>query len=104
MTPKDLKDPIPQIKQHRDIIDRLDAVLIYTLAERFNQTAAVGKIKGDYDLPTSSLDREAEQMVRFERIALEAGLDPDFAKKFLNFMIGEVIKKHELYKNKANKE
>ena len=30
------------LKDHRKSIDRLDAILIYTLGERFNHTKAVG--------------------------------------------------------------
>ena len=33
------------LKEHRDSIDRLDAVLVYTLAERFKHTQAVGQLK-----------------------------------------------------------
>jgi hypothetical protein len=30
------------LRDHRAAIDRLDAILVYTLAERFKQTQAVG--------------------------------------------------------------
>ena len=30
------------LKDHRDSIDRLDAILVYTLGERFKHTQAVG--------------------------------------------------------------
>ena len=32
---------------------------------------------------------------RLEKLAEEANLDPEFAKKFLTFIIGEVIRHHE---------
>ncbi len=86
------------LKEHRDSIDRLDAVLVYTLAERFAQTQAVGKLKAEYDLPPSDLTREAEQIERLQTMALEADLDPEFAKKFLNFVIDEVIQHHKKHK------
>ena len=85
------------LKEHRDSIDRLDAVLIYTLAERFAHTQAVGKLKAEHDLPPSDPTREATQIARLERMAEESGLDPEFAKKFLNFVIAEVIRHHEQY-------
>jgi len=59
------------LRDHRDSIDRLDAILVYTLAERFKQTQ------------------------RLERLSQEADLDPDFARKFLSFIISEVIRHHE---------
>ncbi|WP_430465201.1 chorismate mutase [Tabrizicola sp.] len=83
------------LKEHRQSIDRLDAILVYTLAERFKHTQAVGKLKAAHDLPPSDPAREARQIERLERLAEEANLDPEFAKKFLTFIIGEVIRHHE---------
>ena len=85
------------LKEHRDSIDRLDAVLIYTLAERFSHTQAVGRLKAEHELPPSDPTREATQIARLERMAEESGLDPEFAKKFLNFVIAEVIRHHEQF-------
>ena len=83
------------LKDHRDSIDRLDAILVYTLAERFKQTQAVGRLKAAHDLPPSDPDREANQMARLELLAQQADLDPELAKKFLTFIIQEVIRHHE---------
>ena len=83
------------LKDHRDSIDRLDAVLVYTLAERFKHTQAVGRLKAKHTLPPSDPLRESQQIERLQRMALDADLNPEFAKKFLNFIIGEVIQHHE---------
>jgi len=83
------------LKEHRESIDRLDAILVYTLAERFKHTQAVGRLKAAHDLPPSDPARESEQIARLERLAEEADLDPEFARKFLNFVISEVIRHHE---------
>ena len=83
------------LKDHRASIDRLDAILVYTLAERFKHTQAVGKLKAEHDLPPSDPNREARQIERLEWLSKEADLDPEFAKKFLTFIIGEVIRHHE---------
>ena len=80
---------------HRDSIDRLDAVLVYTLAERFSHTQAVGELKAEHDLPASDKSREATQIARLEQLAQDADLDPEFARKFLNFIIQEVIQHHK---------
>ena len=87
------------LNDHRDSIDRLDAILVYTLSERFRHTKAIGKLKAENDLLPSDPDREAYQISRLENLADEAGLDQKFAKNLLNFIIQEVIqhhKKHQL--------
>ena len=86
------------LHDHRESIDRLDAILVYTLAERFKHTKAVGRLKAEHDLPPSDPAREARQIERLEWLATEADLDPDFAKQFLSFIISEVIRHHEKLK------
>jgi chorismate mutase len=83
------------LREHRESIDRLDAILVFTLAERFKHTQGVGALKAAHGLPPSDPAREAEQIARLERLAAEADLDPAFAKKFLTFVISEVIRHHE---------
>ena len=83
------------LAEHRASIDRLDAILVYTLAERFKQTQSVGRLKAEHDLPASDPSREARQIERLEWLAKEADLDPEFARKFLTFIICEVIRHHE---------
>jgi len=83
------------LHEHRASIDRLDAILVYTLAERFKHTQAVGWLKAEHALPPSDPAREARQIARLESLAAEADLDPEFAKKFLGFIISEVIRHHE---------
>jgi len=85
------------LAKHRNSIDRLDAILLYTLAERFKQTQAVGALKAVHDLPPSDPAREAEQIEKLENLAAKADLDPEFAKKFLSFIIQEVIQHHKKY-------
>lgn len=83
------------LKDHRESIDRLDAILVYTLAERFKHTQAVGVLKATHALPPSDPARETTQIERLEDLAKRADLDPVFAKKFLNFVIAEVINHHK---------
>lgn len=88
-------DPHAALERCRRSIDNLDAVLIHTLAERFKLTQAVGELKAAHGMPPSDLDREAMQVERLRRLAEEADLDPEFAEKFLAFVIAEVIHHHE---------
>jgi len=83
------------LKDHRESIDRLDAILVYTLGERFKHTQAVGVLKATHDLPPSDPAREEAQIARLTDLANRADLDPEFAKKFLNFIIQEVIQHHK---------
>ncbi|WP_300033574.1 chorismate mutase [uncultured Roseobacter sp.] len=87
------------LKEHRSSIDRLDAILVYTLGERFKHTQAVGKLKAEHDLPPSDPSREAAQIERLEDLANQADLDPEFARKFLNFIIAEVIQHHRKHQS-----
>ena len=55
-----------ELAEARATIDNIDAALVHILAERFRCTQAAS-----------------------------SGLDPDFAEKFLGFMVREVIRHHE---------
>ena len=85
------------LKSHRESIDRLDAILVYTLGERFAHTQAVGQPKAKHALPPSDPARETQQITRLQDLAQRADLDPEFAKKFLNFIVQEVIQNHKTY-------
>lgn len=52
-------------------------------------------LKAQHDLPPSDPAREEKQIARLEELATQADLDPEFAKKFLNFIIQEVIQHHK---------
>ncbi len=79
----------------RSSIDNIDAALIHMLAERFKATQRVGRLKARHKLPPSDPQREKNQIARLKQLAANAELDPDFAEKFLNFIIEEVIRHHQ---------
>ncbi|MCQ9368347.1 chorismate mutase [Brevibacterium sp. 50QC2O2] len=79
----------------RASIDNIDAALIHILAERFRLTEAVGELKATVELPAADPAREARQVARLRRLAEDSDLDPEFAEKFLAFIVAEVIHRHE---------
>jgi chorismate mutase len=88
----------PELRRLRDSIDNIDAALVHLLAERFKCTQRVGEFKATHGLPPADPGREAEQIERLRKLAATAKLDPDFAEKFLAFIVQEVIRHHEAIK------
>lgn len=91
----------PELQALRDSIDNLDAALVHILAERFKCTQQVGELKARLRLPSSDAARERQQVERLRSLARAANLDPDFAEKFLAFIIKEVIRHHETTRVRA---
>ncbi len=84
-----------ELQRLRGSIDNMDAALVHLLAERFKITQQVGKLKAEYGLPPADHVREAEQIARLRALAVEAKLDPEFAEKFVTFVVAEVVRHHE---------
>ena len=88
--------PDAQLGALRASIDNIDTALIYLLAERFRCTQEVGRLKARHGMPASDPDREARQIARLRTLAEDAQLDPEFAEKWFNFVVAEVIRHHEI--------
>lgn len=86
--------PEARLRRLRSSIDNIDAALIHMLAERFRCTQEVGRLKAEFDMPASDPDREARQISRLRALASDAQLDPEFAEKWFNFVVAEVIHHH----------
>ena len=86
--------PEDDLRRLRSSIDNIDAALIHLLAERFKATQEVGELKARHEMPASDPAREARQIARLRRLAEEAHLDPEFAEKWFNFVVAEVIHHH----------
>jgi chorismate mutase len=84
-----------ELTRIRASIDNLDAALVHLLAERFTCTQQIGELKARYGMPAADPAREAEQIARLRRLAHESRLDPEFAEKFLTFIVAEVVRHHE---------
>lgn len=84
-----------ELARLRMSIDNMDAALVHLLAERFKITQQVGVLKAQHGLPAADPNRESEQIARLRALAVDARLDPEFAEKFLNFVVAEVVRHHE---------
>ena len=83
-----------QLSSYRQSIDNIDAALIFMLAERFRATQQVGHLKAEHAMPASDPGREEQQVARLRALAEDAHLDPEFAEKWFNFVVAEVIRHH----------
>lgn len=94
---------LSELTRLRDSIDNIDAALIHLLAERFKFTKQVGALKSDAGMPPADPSRESAQIARLRDLAVKAKLDPEFAEKFLNFIVTEVIRHHIAHREAAKK-
>lgn len=90
-----------ELQRLRHSIDNMDAALVHLLAERFTITQQVGVLKAKHGLPPADPAREAQQIARLRSLAVEARLDPEFAEKFLGFVVAEVVRHHEAVARRA---
>lgn len=89
-----VQTPQERLDRLRSSIDNIDAALVHMLAERFRCTQEVGELKAEHEMPASDPAREARQTARLRRLAEDAHLDPEFAEKWFNFVVAEVIQHH----------
>ncbi len=86
----------PELEELRHSIDNIDAAVLHLLAERFKCTRKVGALKARLGMDPADPVREARQIARLRSLAVTAELDPELAEKFLNFLLREVIRHHEI--------
>lgn len=85
----------PELERLRGSIDNLDAAIICMLAERFKVTQQVGLLKKERGLAPADPEREEQQIARLRDLAVRANLDPEFAAKWLEFVVAEVVRHHQ---------
>ena len=85
---------LEQLYGIRESIDNIDAALIHLLAERFKFTKQVGYLKAEHGLPAEDPVRERDHIKHLRELAVESHLDPEFAEKWFNFVVAEVMHHH----------
>ena len=83
-----------QLHNIRRSIDNIDSALIHLLAERFKATKLVGVLKAEHGLPPTDAARESQHIKSLRALARSSQLDPEFAEKWFNFIVVEVINHH----------
>ncbi|WP_314688649.1 chorismate mutase [uncultured Bifidobacterium sp.] len=86
---------VARIRQLRQSIDNVDSAIISLLAERFKFTSQVGVLKAQAGFAPADQRREDHQMARLVRIAVDAGLDPQIAEMYREFVVTEAKKRHQ---------
>lgn len=86
---------VARIKVLRQTIDNIDSAAIALLAERFKATSQVGVLKANAGFAPEDTKREDYQIERLHRIAIDAGLDPEIAEMYREFVVTEAKKRHQ---------
>ncbi len=77
------------IKRIREHINRIDNVILVTLAERMALMPVFAKHKKSRNLPVEDDERYVEQITKFRRLAEENELDPGFVEEIFLTIIDE---------------
>ena len=86
------------LKNERSTIDRLDAIIINALIERFSVTKKIGLIKAENNIKPHDGEREQEQVKTLEKLIGDSDLDKEFIVNLMNLITTESKKKHEQIK------
>lgn len=88
-------ETVAKIKSLRQSIDNVDTAIVSLLAERFKYTSQVGVLKARAGFAPADYKREDYQIERLHRIAVDAGLDPDIAEMYREFVVIEAKRRHK---------
>lgn len=81
--------PIPDLSHLRARIDQLDAALVAIVAERLAVCREVAEVKQRVDAPVIQPARVRDVVTSRRQLAIEAGVDPDFAEQLFRVLLTE---------------
>ena len=91
----DTAEIVAKIRQLRQSIDNVDTAIVSLLAERFKYTSQVGVLKARAGFAPADYQREEQQIERLKQVAIHAGLDPEIAEMYREFVVTESKKRHQ---------
>ena len=86
------------LKNERSTIDRLDAIIVNALIERFTVTKRIGALKAENNIETYDRKRENTQVKTLEKLIEESDLDKEFIVNLMKLITTESKKNHEQIK------
>jgi len=78
----------------RDKIDQIDSHIIKLLAERFEHTHRIGKLKATHALEALDSNREAEKLAEIRALCEDNGLNPELVSDLFTQIMEEVVRNH----------
>ncbi len=88
----------------RDKIDQIDTDLLNLLAERFALTFRVGEIKALQSLDSFDPEREAQKIEKLREQSAKLNLNPDLVEHLFTQIMKEVVKNHQLHKQRQQQQ
>ena len=86
------------LKNERSTIDRLDAIIVNALIERFSVTKRIGILKAENNIETYDSEREETQVKTLEKLIKDSDLDKKFIVNLMKLITTESKKNHEQIK------
>jgi len=86
------------LKNERSTIDRLDAIIVNALIERFSVTKRIGLLKAMNNIETYDSEREKTQVKTLEKLIKGSDLDKNFIVNLMELITKESKKNHEQIK------
>lgn len=91
----EVAEAVAKIDALRQSIDNVDTAIVSLLAERFKYTSQVGVLKAQAGFAPADYKREEQQIERLHGIATAAGLDPEIAEMYREFVVTEAKRRHK---------
>ena len=86
------------LKNERSTIDRLDAIIVNALIERFSVTKRIGLLKAKNNIETYDSEREKAQVKTLEKLIEDSDLDKKFIVSLMKLITTESKRNHEQIK------